>query len=79
MDILPIINSISIELNGTQVTIENKLSNLQLEPYALVVFFYKLNIMYPIFNITYSLTAIKDDYLIQAITDKATNELTNNL
>ncbi len=79
MDILPIINNISTELNGTKVTVEDAISNLQLESYALVVFFYRLNSIYPIFNIAYSLTAIESNYTIQNIIDRALNELTGQL
>ena len=67
MDILEELNKGIIELNGVRVTPEAVLSNSRLEPYALVVLFYKLQKIYPIYTYEVVLPLLTTNPIIESI------------
>jgi len=64
---LSVFNTLVVELNGLPVKSDSLLSNTRLEPYALVVLFYKLHKIYPIYTYDLIELLIKENATIQSI------------
>ena len=67
MDILQQINLFVRELNGVSVSSDSPLKNTRLEPYALVVLFYKLQKIYPIYTYEVVLPLLTTNPIIESI------------
>ena len=79
-NVLQQINIIVTKLNGVPVTPNSVLKDTRLESYALAVFFYKLNTVYPIFELSYALMAIAEDYSIEQLIERVNKyEQTKNI
>lgn len=60
-------NTLVMELNGLPVKSDSLLSNTRLEPYALVVLFYKLQKIYPIYTYEIVLPLLTTNPTIESI------------